>query len=98
MDVHGWVFTLYLRFCVWPLSGKNILLFTFSRSVSNAQFFLGQIYVCNGTNKRIKNKLEVNLYVCTLRLDLPLSGSVIYNEANPEMHTRQADLFNLISH
>ena len=40
MDVHGWVFTLYLRFCVWPLSGKNILFFTFNRSVSNAQFFL----------------------------------------------------------
>ena len=43
MDVHGWVFTLYLRFCVWPLSGKNILFFTFNRSVSNAQFFLSNI-------------------------------------------------------
>ena len=60
MDVHGWVFTLYLRFCVWPLSGKNILFFTFNRSVSNAQFFFCQIYVCNGTNKRIQKKLKEN--------------------------------------
>ena len=38
MDVHGWVFTLYLRFCVWSLPGKNI-----SFSVSNSQFFLSNI-------------------------------------------------------
>ena len=77
MNVHGWVFTLYLRFCVWPLSGKNILFFTFNRSVSNAQFFFCQIYVCNVTNRRIKKNLEENLYVCTLKLDLPFPGSVI---------------------
>ena len=76
MDVHGLVFTLYLRFCVWPLPGKNNVFFAFNRSVSNAQFFC-QIYVCNGTNKRIEKKLEENLYVCTLKLDLPLHGSVI---------------------
>ena len=39
--------------------------------------FFCQIYVCNVTNKRIKKKLEENLYVCTLKLDLPLPGSVI---------------------
>ena len=72
MDVHRWVFTLHLHFCVWPLSGKNISFFTFNRSVSNSQFFC-QIYVCNVTNKRIKKKLEENLYVCTLKLDLLLS-------------------------
>ena len=39
MSVYGWVFKLYVRFCVWQLSGKNILLFTFDRSVNKAQFF-----------------------------------------------------------
>ena len=43
MDIYGWVFKLYVRFCVWQLSGKNILFFTFNRSVSNAQFFLSNI-------------------------------------------------------
>ena len=28
--------------------------------------FFRQIYLCNGTNKRIKKKLEENLHVCTL--------------------------------
>ena len=55
MNVYGWVFKLYVRFCVWQLSGKNILFFTFNRSVNNAQFFFCQIYVCNGTNKRIQH-------------------------------------------
>ena len=55
MDVYGWLFKLYVRFCVWQLSGKNILFFTFNRSVNNAQFFFCQIYVCNGTNKRIQH-------------------------------------------
>ena len=55
MKVYGWVFKLYVRFCVWQLSGKNILFFTFNRSVNNAQFFFCQIYVCNGTNKRIQH-------------------------------------------
>ena len=39
MDIYGWGFKLYVRFCVCILSGKNILFFTFNRSVSNAQFF-----------------------------------------------------------
>ena len=55
MNVYGWVFKLYVRYCVWQLSGKNILFFTFSRSVNNAQFFFCQIYVCSGTNKRIQH-------------------------------------------
>ena len=32
---------------MWQLYGKNMLLFTFNMSVSNAQFFFCQIYVCN---------------------------------------------------
>ena len=42
---------------MWQLSGKNIMFFTFNRSVSNAEFFFffGQIYVCNGTNKKIQH-------------------------------------------
>ena len=76
MYIHGLVFTLYLRFYVWPLSAKNILFFTFNRSVSDAQSFC-EIYAYNVTNKRIKKKLEENLSVCTLKLDLPLPGSVI---------------------
>ena len=40
--------------------------FTFNRSVSNAQFFFCQIYVCNGTNKEIQKKLEEIFYVYTL--------------------------------
>ena len=39
--------------------------------------FFNQIYVCNGTNKIIKKKREENLYVCTLKLDLPLPDLMI---------------------
>ena len=55
MNAYGWVFKLYLRFCVRQLSGKNILLFTFNRSVNNDQFFFCQICVCSGINKRIQH-------------------------------------------
>ena len=55
MNVYGWIFKLYVRFCVWQLSGKSILFFTFNRSVNNAQFFICQMYVCNGTNTRIQH-------------------------------------------
>ena len=34
---------------------KTFFFFTFNRSVSNAHFFFCQIYVCNGTNKRIQH-------------------------------------------
>ena len=54
------------------------------------KFFFCQRYVCNGTNKR---KL-LHLYI---KLRPPITW-LRYNEANTEMHTRQADLFNLISH
>ena len=43
MNVYGWVFKLYVRFCVWQLSGKNILFFTFNTSVNITQFFLPNI-------------------------------------------------------
>ena len=71
MDVHGWVFTLYLRFCVWPLAKT----YRFLPSIGQLAIlnFFCQIYICNVTNKRIKKKLEENLYVCTLKLDLLLS-------------------------
>ena len=39
--------------------------------------FFCQTYVRNVTNKRIKKKLEENLYVFTLKINLPLPGSVI---------------------
>ena len=55
MNVYGWVFKLYVRFCVWQLSGKNILLLTFNRSVNNAHFFLPNICFYKGTNKRIQH-------------------------------------------
>ena len=55
MDVYGWVFKLCIRFCVWQLSGKNILFLAFNRSASNAQLFFCQIYVWNGTNKRMQH-------------------------------------------
>ena len=76
MDVHGWVFTLHLRFCVWPLSGKTYCFLPSIGQLAMPNFFC-QIYVCNVTNKRIKKKLEENLYVCTLKLDFPFPGSVI---------------------
>ena len=53
MNVCGSVFKLSVRFCVWHLSSKNILFFIFNRPVNNAQFFSCQVYVCNGTNKRM---------------------------------------------
>ena len=55
MYIYGRVFKLCVRFCVWQLSGKNILVFIFNRSVSNAQFFFCQIYVSNGSNKIIQH-------------------------------------------
>ena len=39
--------------------------------------FFCEVYAYNVTNKRTKEKLEENLSVCTLKLDLPLPGSVI---------------------
>ena len=74
MFMGGYLYYIYVF--VSPLSGKNILFFTFNRSVRNAQCFC-EIYVCNVTNKRIKKKLEENFYVCKLKLDPPLPGSVI---------------------
>ena len=44
MDVHGLVFTLYLRFCVWPLSGKNIFFFTFKGQLAMAIFFVKYMF------------------------------------------------------
>ena len=58
--------------------------------------FFFQIYVYNGTNKRKKNKLKENLYIYILKHDVSLSGPLI--EGNTEMHAKQGDLFNLISH
>ena len=55
MNLYGSVFKLYVRFCVWQLSGKDILLFTFNRSVSKAQIFSVCLYVSNSTNKRIQH-------------------------------------------
>ena len=66
MDIYGLVFKLYVRFCVWELSGKNILFFNFKRSVSNSQIFFCQIYVSNGTIKRIEKKPKENLCIYTL--------------------------------
>ena len=43
----------------------------------NAQFFFFQKDVYNGTNKRKKNKLKENLYIYTLKQDLPLPCSLI---------------------
>ena len=54
------------------------------------------MYACNGTNKRKKNKLKENLYIYILKHDVSLSGPLI--EGNTEMHAKQGDLFNLISH
>ena len=45
----------YMYIFVWQLPVKNILFYTFNRSVNNAQFFFYQIYVCNGTNKGIQH-------------------------------------------
>ena len=40
------------------------MFFTFSRSISNAQFFFCQIYVCNGTNKlRIFSTKRVSCWI-----------------------------------
>ena len=55
MNLYGWVFKLYVRFHAWQLSGKDILFFTFNRSVNNAQFFSVCLYVSNGTKKRIQH-------------------------------------------
>ena len=71
MFMGGYLQYMYVFVCGHSLA----LFFTFNRSVNNAQFFC-LIYVCNVTNKRIKRKLEENLYVCTLKLDLPLPGSL----------------------
>ena len=58
-------------------------------------FFLCQIYVCNGTNKRRKKKLKERKRIHVHIKIRPLGHW--YNEANTKMHSRQADLFNLIS-
>ena len=52
------------------------------------------------TNRAVHNKKKIkeNLCIYTLKQDLTLPGSLTYNDANTEIHTRQADLFNLISH
>ena len=99
-----WTISLFLFACHslhYEHNTVKYCFFTFNRSISNDQFFLCQVYVWNGTNKQRavhnKKKLKENLYIYTLKQDLPLSGSLI-NEANTEIHTRQADLFNLISH
>ena len=46
ISIYGWVFKPDAHFCVRQLSGKNILFFTFNRSVSNAQFFLFYFIFC----------------------------------------------------
>ena len=42
MNVYGWVFKLYVRFCVWQLSGKSILFFTLGQ-LTMPNFFLPNI-------------------------------------------------------
>ena len=58
MDIYGWVFKLYVRFCVWQLSGKNIV-FTFNRSVSNAQIFFAKYIFAMVPIKEYKKNLKV---------------------------------------
>ena len=53
MDIYGWLFKLYVRFCVWELSGKNIVFCL--QWVSQQCLILSLPYVCDGTNKRIQH-------------------------------------------
>ena len=54
MNVFGWVFKLYVRFCVRQFSGKSILFLPSIGQLTMLIFFC-QIYVCNGTNKSIQH-------------------------------------------
>ena len=68
MNFYGWVFKLCVRFCEWQLSGKNILFFTFNRSVNNAQFFSAKyMFAMVPTKEERKNLKKENVYMYTLK-------------------------------
>ena len=59
MDVYGWLFKLYARFCEWQLSGKNILFFLLSiGQLAMPNFFPAKLclqwYQQNNTAYRIQ--------------------------------------------
>ena len=55
MDVYGWLFKLYKGFCVWQLSRKTYCFLHPIGQLAMPNFLFCQIYVCNGTNKRIQH-------------------------------------------
>ena len=74
MNVYGWVFKLYVRLCVWQLSGKNILFFAFDRSVNNAQlFFLPNISLQWYQQKNTAYRIQLSACLKSFK------GSQLYN-------------------
>ena len=57
MDIYGWVFKLYVRFCVVIVWQKHIV-FTFNRSVSNAQFFSTKYMLAMVPTKEYRKNLK----------------------------------------
>ena len=58
MDGHGWVFTLYLRFCVWPLSGKNILFLPSIGQLAMPSFFSTKYMLAMVPTKEYRKNLK----------------------------------------
>ena len=87
------IYTISTFLCV-AIDWQNISFFTFNRSVSNSQFLLSNICLqCyQQKNKKKTWRKLIRLHIKTR------SPAQWCNETNIEMHTRQADLFNLISH